>query len=256
MKKKLVLPLLLLICCNVSGQYAIKDDSKVLTAKERGVLEKAIDYQIDFYSNILPDSVVIKKTDVSLNIYTDYASFLLYQKEQMGRTLIHSKAFYSSKNKEAVVCKDKNEERFLESCYHELSHFFVNTYFKSIPVWANEGLAVYFENVNISNKGIKHRKVNRYRTRVKTMIDTRDIDLKDFVTWTGKKFTEVSFSHDSYGYALGYSMILFLMEKDKDFVVKLLQQLNDKKSSAEAIDSFYEGGFDAFEKDFLSYISK
>ncbi|NDW08500.1 DUF1570 domain-containing protein [Dysgonomonas sp. 520] len=256
MKRLLLVTLLFCLnCLFVWGQYNIKYEDEVLSSKERANLEKVIDFQLKFYNNARLDSL-IKASDVKLYIYTDYSAFLLHQKEQMKTTLHRSMGFYSSKNKEAVVCKDKNETRFMKTCYHELSHFFTNTYFSKIPIWLNEGLSEYFSEMKVTAKEVKHIKKDRNIARVKTMIKNRDIDLKNFINWDRQRFYKMSFAHDGYGYALGYSIVLFLMEQHKDMVPDYMGKMASEKDSAITFDQLYGGGFGQFEKDFLSYISK
>jgi len=255
MNRLLIIFLFLAVCTSTSAQYSITDENSVLTTKEKNLLEKVIDFELAFYVKVFPEKE-IKKTDVKLNIFTDYTAYLIYQKEQSGQTRHGSMGFYSSKNKEAVVCKAKQEKRFLETCYHELSHFFVNTYFKSVPQWLNEGLAEYFENSKVTSKGVISEKNNIKIARVKTMIDTRDIDLKDFLNWDRAKFYKVSFSQDGYGYALGYSIVRFLMNQDENLVIGLIREISEGKKPIESIEAVYNGGFYQFEQDFLNNYSK
>lgn len=254
MKNWIVIFLLLLSFSTLQAQYAINDSDGILNKKEKVSLEQAIGYQLDFYNKVMSDSA-IRLRDVKLNIYAEYSAYLIYQKEQTKNTHHRSMGFYSPKNKEAVVCKAKNEKNFLPTCYHELSHFFVNTYFGSVPTWLNEGLAVYFEKVKVG-KVVKHEVSRNHVMRVKTMIDINDIDLTDFVSWGYNIFYKRSFSHESYGYALGYSMVQYLMQKEENLVIDLIRKIKEGKTSYEALDVIYEGGFISFEKDFLEYIKK
>lgn len=235
-------------------QYSIKDDDKVMSKKEFTALEQVIAYQIQFYNRVLPNDT-IKAKDVKLKIFSNYAEYLTFQKETSESLNPKSMGFYSHKEREAVVCKDKIPDKFLEVCYHELSHFFVNTYFGNIPVWINEGLAVYFEHTK-TGKRPKHIPSSRMINRVKTMIDLNDINLTDFITWNRNQFYKKSFSHDSYGYALGYSIIYFLMQKDKETVINLIRNITEGASSHDALNKLYDGGFSNFEKDFFLFISK
>jgi len=259
MKKLLNIFLLILsfnlLSLSLSAQYHIIDNDKTLNKKEMSELEKVISAQKKFYNKALSERS-IEDNEVKLKIYTDYGNYLLYQKENTNQTLHRSMGFYSPKNKEAVVCKDKNEKRFLSICFHELSHFFINTYFQSIPVWLNEGLAVYFGSAKVSSKNISYPLDKYYLGRVKTMIETRDIDLQDFLLWNSKKFYKQSFSHDNYGYALGYVITLFLMEQEENHIIELLQYYNKGKTGSDAFDSSYKGGFNQFEIDFFKFVMK
>ncbi|NDV79388.1 DUF1570 domain-containing protein [Dysgonomonas sp. 511] len=254
MRKIYIAFLLLLIADIACAQYAIKDNDKVLDKKEQKVLEQVISHQLEFYNKVLPDSA-INSTDVRLVIFSKYGDYLMYQKEQTNTTHHRSMGFYSRKNKEAVVCKDRHENGFLSTCYHELSHFFVNTYFGSVPIWLNEGLAVYFGNTK-AGKTVKHQPHNTFFMRVKTMVDTQDINIEEFLDWSHKQFSKKSFTHENYGYALGYSIVQFLMQKDPQIVINIIREIKDGKNSREAIEVSYGGGFSRFESDFFEYISK
>jgi len=255
MKKLLLFSLFLILSFNIFAQYSITDSAKILTNKEIKYIEKVIEYQLSFYKKVFPKEN-IQPSDVKLHIYTDITAYLMMQKELYGSVRIGLGGFYSRKNKEAVVCKDKKEKTFLHTCYHELSHFFTNTYFEAIPIWLNEGLAVYFASLKVSDKNVQPQENHRCTARVKTMIDIRDINIKDFMTWSHPKFKKMAATHDSYGYALGYSIVNFLMKKDPDFLVSYIRLLKEGKSSEEAMEKLYTGGFIQFEKDFLAVLSK
>lgn len=254
MRKLVCLLMLCCLCGNIYAQYDISDADGVLSPKETTALRQIIAHQLVFYNRVFPD-VSIKPVDVRLNIFSNYGLYILYQNELMETIRHRSMGFYSHKNREAVVCKKDNDQGFLKICYHELSHFFVNTYFRAIPTWLNEGLAVYFEHMK-PGKTVNHQVMKTFIFRVQTMIDIRDIDLADFILWNSKKFYDKSFSHENYGYALGYAIVLYLMQKDENMVVALIRELNAGKKGSDAVDAVYDGGFSAFEEDFMKYVSK
>ena len=246
--------LFLFLCygINLFSQYSINDEENIMTKKELESLQRAIDFQLEFYNKAFPDSKM-ERSSVNMNIFSNYLNYLIYQKEN-GVSSIRSMGFYSPTKKETVVCKDKNEKDFLKTCYHELSHFFIRNYMNTPLAWLDEGLATYFGNMKVS-KSMKSERNIYLTARVKTMIELKDIDLKDFISWDYQKFYTVSFSQDSYGYALAYCMISFLMQNETTMIA-VINNIYKGKSSYEALDNSYEGGFAAFEKDFTSYVRK
>jgi len=241
--------LFLFLCygVNLFSQYSINDEESVMTKKELESLQKAIDYQLEFYNKAFPDGMM-DRSSVNMHIFSNYVNYLIYQKEH-GVNAIKAMGFYSPIKKEAVVCKDKNEKHFLKTCYHELSHFFIQNYMDMPPVWLNEGLATYFESIKIS-KSMKPERNIYLTARVKTMIELKDIDLKDFISWDHQKFYHISFTQDSYGYALAYCMTSLLMQHETTMIA-VINNIYKGKSSYEALDNSYEGGFAVFEKDFM-----
>ncbi len=238
---------------NLFSQYSITNEGNVLTKWEFRRLQKVIDYQLEFYNKVFPDSMM-ESSSVKVTIFNRYVDYLLYQDAQDGFILPTAIGMYSPKNKEVAVCKDKNELYFLNTCYHELSHFFIENYMDTPPIWLNEGLAVYFSSIIVS-KSVKHKRNVSCIARVKTMLGLKDINLKDFVGWSPQKFYDLSFSYDNYGYALGYCMVSFLMQ-NKETMTAVINSIYKGKSSYEALDSVYEGGFAAFERDFIKSMGK
>ncbi len=238
---------------NSFAQYSIKDEGSTLTKKEMASLQSMIDYQLEFYNRVFPDSVM-EKTSVRLSVFNDYIDYLVYRKEQSGYINPNSMGYYSSERKEVVACKEKNEAYFLNTCYHELSHFFLMSNMATPPVWLNEGLAEYFGETKMSEP-IEHKSNLWRRARVKTMIQLGDINLRDFIDWSPNRFNDTSFTQTFYGYALAYCMVFFLMQNEET-MISIISSVYKGKSSYEALDNAYEGGFEAFEKEFISSMGK
>jgi len=149
----------------------------------------------------------------------------------------------------------------MKTVFHELSHALQHLYsgeqFNRNPPWLNEGLAVYLSEMTYHSKKNVHKKSDYLIARVKTLIELRDLDLVSFVNWEHPKFTRTSFSQDGYGYAVGYCMTLFLMNKNEKNAYALFRSLiEENKPTTEIFDNYYEGGFSQFEKDFFDYMGK
>ena len=255
MKKLVFLLLTFFLCINAfSQQLAINDSEKVLSNSEKDFIENAVAYEIKFYNQIFPQDTFLL-TDVSFNIFKKYEQYLAYQAHVKGSAHYRSLGYYSFTEKEIVVCKEKQPQgQFLKTCSHELSHFLLMQRMNT-PIWLNEGLATYFGNMKFSSKNATHDKNKYMIARIKTMIDLRDIDLPDFVTWDHEKFGKMSFSNDNYGYAISYGIIFFLMNKNEDLTMNIIREIGKNQSTADAFDTCYTGGFAQFEKDFIVYYS-
>ena len=227
------------------------DIDEYFSKKEKAIFERALEYQTAFYKNILPDSIV-DLSEIQVSVITnikEYGTNILIQKKTSG--------YYSTADRELVICKDeKYKNTFMKTAFHELSHALLHLYsgtqFYLIPPWLNEGLADYLKGMTYHSKKIIHKKDAYMIARVKTLIELRDFDFVDFVNWDYKRFSKESFSQEASGYAVGYCMVLFLMNKDEKEAYTLFRSLiEEQKPTSEIFDTYYQGGFFQFEKDFF-----
>jgi len=237
------------------NKYNINDNEQILSKNERRCIEQMVDYELAFYNKIFGQGSISREA-VKMTIIKDYPTYVFYLDKAGIKANRNSSGVYSSKLNEIVMWRNNNTttERFLTVCYHEMSHAILHSKMKSPAAWFNEGLASYFGYMKVTPKSIRHQSHRYYEDRVKTLIEIRDLDLKDFITWNGAKFSQVSFSQDGYGYAVAYCMILLLM-RNEETLCAIIREIAGGKSSAEAFDICYPGGFSAFEKEFIAKYS-
>lgn len=247
----------LLICADIAAQenYIFRDNENLMSEKEAQNIRRVIDHQVVFFKELFPESDSLF-SNVKISLFDKYDEYIKYQL-QVGKEVRKNDGFYSVRNKEVVVFrKDKKSDRFLSVCYHELCHYFTHRYIKSPPSWLNEGLATYFEAVKVSSKKISHQENENFKARVKTLLELKNIDLNDFVEWKSQKFYDVSFSNESYGYAVSYCIMSYLLEVHCDTAKQIIREIALKTSPQEAFDRYYAGGFRQFEQDFSAHYSK
>ena len=233
-------------------KYNISDNEQILSKNERRSIEQMIDYELAFYNNVFGQGSISKEA-VKMTILKDYPTYVFYLDQAGIKANKNSSGVYSPKLNEVVMWRgDKTSERFLTTCYHEMSHAILHSKMKSPEAWFNEGLASWFGYTKVTSKGTRHEPHRYYEDRVKTLIEIRDIDLKDFITWNHNKFSQASFSQDSYGYAVAYCMISLLKKNNEEALCSIIREVAGGKSSAEAFESCYPGGFAAFEKEFMA----
>lgn len=242
-----------LTVANAQDAYRIQDEENLLSKKELQYIEKSIDYQLEFFNNLFPEKRA-SRDDVKLTVYNTYDKYLKHQ-YQAGVEIRKSQAYYSVRDKEVVVCKSKNPGEFLKACAHELNHYLLFQCVQRPPSWLIEGLATYFQDIKLSSKTIKHEDNKYYRARVKTLIQLRDVDLKDFVNWGHKKFADVSFSNESYGYAVSYCMTAYLFQRNEAALHAIIREIAKETPTEKAFDLHYPGGFQAFEEEFIACYS-
>jgi len=249
----------ILLVVSVSAQeIKFIDPEKLLTKKENFALESALQYESDFFNRLFPDKTV-DISDIKLTVASNYMEFVNVQ-SKYGTSHANASGFFSPEDSTLVVLKDKksNVKNFLPTCYHEFSHAFLTLHIgnKYIPAWFNEGLANYLEQMTYEKSKIAQHINNYSVARLKTLIDLKDLNLSEFVDWNYEKFSKESFTQEGYGYAVGYCMVLFLMQQDEDKAFTIFRNLVDVRSTIEVFDRCYSGGFSQFEKDFITYFGK
>jgi len=239
--------------CNVTKltaqSFSLKDTDDVLTSKEKQRLERAIRYQADFFNKVFPYDSLIKISDVKMVIlekYIDYISYEVGQNKPVGNNM--PVGYFNRRTNEIVFYKPLSDN-FLFVAYHELSHYFLSLKMRRNIAWLHEGLACYFESMNISARSVKIGKHSRYTAQLKTLVALNDVDIADFITWNANKFRQMSYN----GYPIAYGTVYFLMQKDENILINIMRIIENGQSSTDAFNQFYPGGLAQFEKDFFDY---
>ena len=234
----------------VSQTYDTTDIDKHFSKKEKALFELAINYQKAFYNKFYTDTLV-DFSEIKIKILAFYDN---YAGQIVGG--------YSPFSKTLMIRKDKKTENsYMKTAYHELSHALLHLYsgcqFFFIPSWLNEGLADYLEDMTYNSKKIVHKKNEYLIARVKTLIELRDFDFADFATWDYERFSRESLTQEHFGYAVGYCMVFFLINKDEKTAYSFFNALlKENTPTIEFFDENYTGGFSQFEKDFIKYYSE
>jgi len=249
-----ILFIILLISLNaLSQEVNFPDIEKYFSKKEKATFERAWNYQDDFFKKIFLYDDMEPLTGVQISVIPNAKEY--------GMSLIKKNiyGFYSPTDLKLVICNDdKHQNSALTTILHELSHAMLHQYsgslFFHIPLWLNEGLAQYLDRMTYKSKKIIHKKNDYLIARIKTLIELRDFDFANFVNLNKEDFLKKSFSEEGYGYAVGYCMVLFLINKDEDSAFSLFRSLIEElRPTTDVFDEYYEGGFSQFEKDFFEY---
>jgi hypothetical protein len=255
-----VLCILLFFLAGIRAQEGVKiqDPENYFSKKEKRVFERAIDYEIVFYNRIFPNREIVF-SDIKFTVVPNRIEYAMYLKKLGAVTHPNSPGIYFTETHELVVCTDKKYKgSFIKISCHELSHAFLHLHSddKNLPAWLNEGLAVYLENMTFGKKKIKQHIDNPHIARVKTLIELKDLNLSEFVAWDYRKFSAESFTQEGYGYAVGYCMVLFLMQYDEEKAIAIFRNLIGEQTATEAFNDYYPGGFAQFEKDFMTHFGE
>ncbi len=221
-----------------------------ISEKDSLKIDRIIRYQKDFYSQIVPiDSVQLK-----LRLFANKEAYRAYihSHKVSGLSLKHSGGMYITKTKELLVPKVK-ERSFLNVVYHEMSHHLLREILLEPPKWLDEGLAKYFEHIQIGKNKITHKMEGNEIGHIKSLLEMKEINLKEFISSKGKDFFKESVTNENYSYKVAHAIVYFLIINDSAQFKQMIIAIKNGTPSYDAINTTYTGGFSQFETDFVAY---
>jgi hypothetical protein len=150
----------------------------------------------------------------------------------------------------------QKNNRLIKTFFHEISHYFFRSHFASPPKWINEGLAEYFEYLNVDTSslqmGTQNHKLNRIRRWLKEDIQSR---IERVLTVSNRQWSSENTRPDFPSSSTSYALVYFLMstEEGKSVLQDIILRLQEGLSSVESIQSAYPGGYEVFIRDFINY---
>jgi hypothetical protein len=162
--------------------------------------------------------------------------------------------------REAVVWKNKNEDQFLSTLFHETNHLLLRSNAENCPKWINEGLSEYFENMDVSGKEVQIKPQLVKDEKIKKWLASNKMpDLESYLGKYNEEWDKENNLSDQ-PRALAWSMVYYLMSdaKGQSFIKDCLhyfyKKQPDKLASVRAIDTYYPGQHTKFEKDWQTWI--
>ncbi|MDR0438594.1 MAG: DUF1570 domain-containing protein [Bacteroidales bacterium] len=218
-----------------------------------------IRYQMDFYNRISP----IDFAHVKLKIFDDSTEYAAVRRNSTLSETFKIGAisgFFSPRDSIAYVfyIPQKRSEH-LPLIYHEIAHYFTHLTISRTyqPRWLNEGLSRYFQHSETTKKkGIVHNLNSNTRGRIRTMVKLKQIDLKNVMSSNFNNFTKKEMTNENFTYIVAHGMVYFLIERDFEQFKAMMLEIKNGKSSFDAINITYPGGFIQFENDFMTYFGK
>ena len=131
-----------------------------------------------------------------------------------------------------------------------------------LPLWINEGLAEYFENLSVSNAGIEVEpnlsKLDRCR---KWLHEDELIPLKDYFAYTNLEWKDYDNRENLYiTRTIGWSLMYFLFSQPNghkmvgEMLDYMVNNQADKKHGYDAVALIYPGGIATLEQDWKLWL--
>ena len=171
---------------------------------------------------------------------------------------------YLSGTNEILVSLEDDEEAFYRNVFHETSHLLLTDKVKNCPNWINEGLAEYFEYMDVEGNGVYVHPQTVKDNRTKNWHGKGAMpDLLASVSMTNKEWNfNDNLSDSDEPRTLGWSVAYFLMSdtKGKVFIGRLLGYLsrypNDPQASLRAMNEYYPGGSHKLMREWREWIAQ
>ena len=203
----------------------------------------------DIYKSYLPHSGVAP-VKVNLTLAKSKASYNNLQTKYAPK-LGPSQGFYVARQNMAVV-HHRNDRQAHQTSVHESVHVLNAGLFGPTPRWFNEGMAEYFESIEMSGLSAKIPARDWKRTLAGKQLSLNALLNSKRQTWAG--------SQQSSMYAQSHSLIHFLMstKQGKQTITALfahMVQTRCEASDPKSILSRYPGGFNTLQNDWKAWMN-
>ena len=215
-----------------------------ISEKDRRYIEDGVRFLYRYYDRIFGFEDDVK---VKVRIFGKYKRYLGYEKEVTDTR--SDAGFYSPMYNECVINGERERAQVLATVFHEASHAILTQTVPTLPLWINEGLAEYFERLELEDGGmvIRHQDDRFYNLRYR-LGNKKLLSLNSY------------FELNDDTRSMAWSILHYLMStgEGQDSIFAMLRDMekNPGLSSVEIIDRNYKGGTEQLQKDWLSYLRK
>ncbi len=194
--------------------------------------------------------------DLNLKFFSNKDQFHIYRQKVAPGTGFKTTGFYTSRLNEATIFAVGSKDHMTSITLHESTHAIVAAMFGGAPVWLNEGLASFFDQMIITGEqtfkfSTDDRKFELLRTS--SLPSLQSHFLQSPKQW-------YAYTNDDLNYAIDWSLVFFMMinSSRRDFLRGMLEHLamNDcyEFSTDTYINQYYPGGLSQLESSWLSWL--
>ena len=204
----------------------------------------------------------LRQVYLDLRLLPTLAAFEAYR-NQFAPKLDTNSGFYSSKRNEAVVRMRSGRHgdgRTLKVVRHETSHLIAAALFGRLPKWLDEGLAEYFERLDVEGQAKIIRPSGYYLKTLRRHLRSGTLpELQRHLRLSRKQWLRLD---QDLSYGIAWSLVYYLMTEPRGR--HLLAQLLDAKAArrcrhfdtSEYIDRHYPGGIAGLDQLWRNWLGK
>ena len=200
----------------------------------------------------------LRQVELHLRLFERVEDYAAYA-ETISKKQADAGGFYSLEGNEAVTYQHPSDASTQATARHEAMHVISAGLFGGIPIWLNEGLAEYFEELTVEGqRAIIAPQYRWLEMAAQAMDRAYPTELRDYMNLGASEWYD---TNRDIHYALAWSMVHFLMSSTsgRGAIAGYLQNLADHY--CEPPDRFawlerdYVNGYDGFARDFKAWLS-
>ena len=266
-----LLTILFSISTNLYSSIKITYSGEELPDKVASKIDLMISTMYDFYSKV----GVLEESEVELivfknikdgyrymrTIYPDNPNYKHFHGEKPIVSYVGG-VYVGHLSKAVILGMENGIENALKTIYHELSHHFTQEVFKYKkfqPVWLNEGLAEYFEGMQVKGKNIKGSQVPLHQKgQIKTMIMLDEFDVYKILSLPQIEFKQRLQKDGGLYYSISHVLVAVIIEQiGLDGFAKMVNAIANRNLSdniADIVSQNYKGGLKDLENDIIKFV--
>jgi hypothetical protein len=210
----------------------------------------------DLFGFTFPEGFKIKVV-----LFQQKQDFLDYQRKTINKVISES-GYFSTANAEAVTWLQGDFKRMVGVLFHEASHMLLMQQVPWVPLWINEGLAEYFESLNLFDGTrcicLQESRMSWCEHWLKTGFP---VGFQRFFAMNRDQWNAFDKANNNAGYTMGYSIVYFLMTgpRTQSILKEILWDFKRngyKADSVATINQYYPGGIRKLEMHWKRWIPR
>jgi hypothetical protein len=246
MKIRLILLLSLIAPLSLFSQKLVVENKDCkLPEKDLKEIKKILNYEAKLYNDLF-NTGINDSLEIQVNLFGNKNDFKEAKHRYAGR-LHRINGFYSTATAQCYVLKGRDYKGVI---IHEASHRLLAYNIRSHSRWLTEGLAEFFETLEVQNDEVVFSAQAGRIKRVRDIVTAQRFDLLNFLNKPNSEWREKENVPDLY--SISYSLVYFMIKKKPNALKQMLLLIDEGQSEWSALEFAY-GGFKQFETDYINF---
>ena len=196
--------------------------------------------------------------------FEDYRQFAStnasFEGKNASLSLSNLAGYYSGRDREVVTWPQRDPTYLANNILHECSHAIMHQEFRPLPIWLDEGCAVYFSFPAFMRSDTATQRLNHQWRELKHWLDDGSLPgLRQFLNLTPPEFRSLPPERT---YPVSWSLFQFLMGTPErrramnDMIRQYQMQNPETVDCAKLLGTDYPGGLVQMEKDWHAWIAQ